>query len=301
MGKVTDELVRELHEKCGLSLEQCRKALKTEGPNVDMTLRALIMEGKVTLKRLNLQKVSKTVIKWAEMEEEFQAAEAAEAAGQSLDDLIDPMAKAVIERFGNMLEHANRKRPARAELKKAPWPAMRFVEFAWDGKVTLASWKGFQQRQGAYGSRSRQKASDGKVQLRVASPGGENEPVEPSAEQAAAFEFLKTHEGDVAAAVLKGIFVNYNKWRKEWDREVTESMPAIKDAKGLKKLIGLGTVHVLNVAKRGQAYVGFEFGCEWDDEHGLGVMTHQDRVVSVGEADVSFLQWVAEEDGGKAL
>ena len=59
---------------------------------------------------------------------------------------------------------------------------------------------------------------------------------------------------------------------------------------------GLSNVHVLRVARDGIAYVGFEFGCAWEEEHGLGVMMHRDRVVAAGGADVSFLEWIAEED-----
>jgi hypothetical protein len=65
-------------------------------------------------------------------------------------------------------------------------------------------------------------------------------------------------------------------------------------------LIGLSSVHVLSVAKDGIAYIGFEFGCTWDGEHGLGVMTHRDRVIEVGGADTSFLAWIAEQDAEPA-
>jgi hypothetical protein len=58
-------------------------------------------------------------------------------------------------------------------------------------------------------------------------------------------------------------------------------------------LIGLSNVHILSVARDG---IGLQFGCTWDEEHGLGVMTHRDRVVQVGGADTSFLTWIAEED-----
>ena len=47
------------------------------------------------------------------------------------------------------------------------------------------------------------------------------------------------------------------------------------------------------------AYIGFELGCVWDEEHGLGVMTHRDRVVDVGGADTAFTEWIAENDAEK--
>lgn len=56
----------------------------------------------------------------------------------------------------------------------------------------------------------------------------------------------------------------------------------------LAKVMGLHDVHVLATAKDGFAYIGFEFGCNWDDEHGFGVMTHTDRVVAVGLAHAAI-------------
>ena len=56
--------------------------------------------------------------------------------------------------------------------------------------------------------------------------------------------------------------------------------------------MGLASVHVLDVANAGVAYVGFELGCDWDDEHGAGVMTHKTRIVSFGGRG-SFLEWIA--------
>lgn len=48
--------------------------------------------------------------------------------------------------------------------------------------------------------------------------------------------------------------------------------------------------------KDGYAYVGYEFGCTWDEEHGLGFMTYKDRIVDFGGADSAFLTWVARKD-----
>ncbi|WP_020571578.1 hypothetical protein [Neolewinella persica] len=33
-----------------------------------------------------------------------------------------------------------------------------------------------------------------------------------------------------------------------------------------------------------------EFGCELDEEHSLGIMTHLDRIVEIGGVDMSFLR-----------
>jgi hypothetical protein len=42
------------------------------------------------------------------------------------------------------------------------------------------------------------------------------------------------------------------------------------------------------------SYVGLEFGCSWDKEHGFGVMLHGSRVFDIGSADTSFA-WQPKE------
>src|SRR5512135_250594 len=64
----------------------------------------------------------------------------------------------------------------------------------------------------------------------------------------------------------------------------------------LRDGIRLTSVHIVGPQKDGHAYVGYEFACVWDGEHGLGVMTHRGRVVQVGGGDTAFLTWVAKRD-----
>lgn len=78
--------------------------------------------------------------------------------------------------------------------------------------------------------------------------------------------------------------------------EAKEFMPDVENIEQFKKLIGLSQIHIMNVNKDNIAYVGYEFGCSWDDEHGIGFMTHKDRVIDFGSADISFLTWAAEKD-----
>jgi hypothetical protein len=58
-------------------------------------------------------------------------------------------------------------------------------------------------------------------------------------------------------------------------------------------------VNVHQVQKDGIPYVGFEFACTWDEEHGLGVLMHGTRTVEIGGADTAFLLWLAEVDAEK--
>jgi hypothetical protein len=67
-----------------------------------------------------------------------------------------------------------------------------------------------------------------------------------------------------------------------------ENMPEIKHPNELMRLIRPGMVHVLASEIDGFVRVGFEFGCKWDEEHGLGVLTHKGKVMEVGQAEASF-------------
>src|SRR5258708_5816941 len=90
-------------------------------------------------------------------------------------------------------------------------------------------------------------------------------------------------------AVLRGIFAVYPDWRENYcggsissdggrtyqsawnlpDMFPPENMPEIKHPNELMRLIRPGTVHVLASEIDGFVRVGFEFGCKWDEEHGL--------------------------------
>jgi hypothetical protein len=180
----------------------------------------------------------------------------------------------------------------------APFPPLEWDEFFWTARIVLPSWSGFQARLGAYGAKSSRKKSDGTARLVVASPDNDAK-LPPTSEQADAYRYLLAHEEAIRDAVLGEIFAEYDDVRESYgydEEEAEELMPAIERPEQLRSLIGLSTVHVLRVHYDGLAYVGFEFGCTWDEEHGLGVMTHRERVVTVGGASMSFEEWVGEDD-----
>jgi hypothetical protein len=62
--------------------------------------------------------------------------------------------------------------------------------------------------------------------------------------------------------------------------------------------MGLFAVHILAVEREGVAYAGFSLGCDWAEGLGIGVLTHQDRVLQAGPWDVAFDFMLARRDGG---
>jgi len=83
--------------------------------------------------------------------------------------------------------------------------------------------------------------------------------------------------------------------------KVRAELQGVPAKAALGNAIQLRSVHIMSPERDGQAYVGYGFSCSWDYEHGLGVMTHCERVVRVGGGDTAFLTWVATSDIPKAL
>jgi hypothetical protein len=185
-------------------------------------------------------------------------------------------------------------------LALPPFPTLVWDGYFWSGRHTLRSWAGFQSRGGSYAARSSRRRSTGEVAISIkVVTEDDGTPRLPTAAQRQAFQYLLERESAITSAVLKRILRAYPGEREasiDADPELEDELPVIKNAKQLRDVIGLGTVHVLPVTRNDRAYIGFECGCEWDEEHGFGIMTHGTRVVAHGGADHAFLEWVAERD-----
>ena len=179
-----------------------------------------------------------------------------------------------------------------------PPPDLKWDKFRWISSIVLPAWAGFQSRLGAYGGQSSAEPSDGLVRLEVDSP-NQNFPI--SSAQTSAYNYLLGNNVIIRDVILTAVFESYPQWQQEFGYdadEVEEYMPNVMSSEGFQNLMGVSVVHILTVEKEGISYIGFEFGCTWDDEHGLGALTHKDRVVSLGGADTAFLNWLGEQDGG---
>jgi hypothetical protein len=189
---------------------------------------------------------------------------------------------------------------AKPSLTTEPFPLLEWDDFFWSATITLPAWEGFQDRLGPYASRRGRKASDGSARLSVRPPGEEKQSP-PSLEQAAAYRYLIAHQQRIRDSILQAVFDEYPDYRASYIEgygldESDGTLPLLDRPEQLKDLVGLSEVLVHPVVREGVAYVGYEFGCAWEEEHGLGAMLHQDRVVKVGHADVAILAWIAEGD-----
>ena len=166
---------------------------------------------------------------------------------------------------------------------------------SYEGVLTMDAWKGFQSRQGFYGSQDKEEGSDGYVKVSI--EGKEVDYVKTTTlPQVNAIQFLVNNSYKVRDALLVGLFNELPNLRQIYD----DLIPDISNIEDFKSAIGLANLHVMSSDKDDCAYIGFELGCDWDDEHGFGVMMHKDRVVAIGQADTSFNSWVTFDDNGTA-
>jgi len=170
-------------------------------------------------------------------------------------------------------------------------------DFFWTANAQLPSWAGYQTRRGAYGSVSSSAPSDGSVTVTFAPEGRDTAPLLP--DELASVQWLLDHDRELASALLKGLLAEYPKLQGLYGYEGAERdewMPDISSPDDFRSLIGLHNVNVHPVTKDSLPYLGYEFGCSWDVEHGLGVLMHGLRVVKIGGADTAILLWIAERD-----
>lgn len=159
--------------------------------------------------------------------------------------------------------------------------------------LTLNSWKGFQSRQGDYGKQDKEEQSDGTVKVTL--KGIEVDYVKVSSqEQINAVKYLTENAEKVRNTLLEGILKEFPKLKEIYE----DYLPEVSSIEQFKEHIGLTYLHIMQADKDDFAYIGFELGCTWDEEHGVGVMMHKDRVVAVGLAETSFDSWVTFADNG---
>jgi hypothetical protein len=188
-------------------------------------------------------------------------------------------------------------------LKLPPFPPLKREMHEWTGKDVLTAWAGTQERHGAYTSRSSAKPSKGSVVINIPRIGEDDvNPDPPAKEQVAAYAYFKENQAAVTQAIMAALLKDYTKIRRQWLKHDPDlDLPEIKTPDEMRKNVGLGTLHMFDVAKKGIAYFGLELGCTWDDEHGAGVVIHRNRVVAVGQADTSFTTDYAVDDGGQKI
>lgn len=165
-------------------------------------------------------------------------------------------------------------------------PNLKFDNNMWEGYITLNNWKLFFEYENEIG-------------LNI---GGDCLVNRLSIIHEKGYSFLIKEQADLLDIILEQILLFYPNWQEEFgyeDDDKDDYMPDIYEKWQFKKLIFPVKIFIHDVSKDDMPYIGIQFNCTWDDEHGLGIMCHNKRILKIGGADVAFMSWIAEEDLSK--
>lgn len=106
-----------------------------------------------------------------------------------------------------------------------------------------------------------------------------------------AVAYTVEHQQELYTSIMSGIRIEYNKAVADKDSygDIADLyVPAAATDDELKKLITPTSIHINASEKDGFPYIGYEFECSWDEEHGVGVLMHKLEVDMTGQADTAF-------------
>jgi hypothetical protein len=168
----------------------------------------------------------------------------------------------------------------------------------WTAAVELPLWAGFQSRGRAYGAQG-DEASWGLVTLFLDRAG--NDLSQPNAVELRRAEWFLAEQAAQQQALIAGLLAEWPVIRRDYLQTYGEELtPEVASSDDLRGLMGLHSVHLHEIEAGGLPYVGYELGCTWAEEHGLGILMHGQRVVKIGSADIAFETEFAAADAAKA-
>ena len=169
-------------------------------------------------------------------------------------------------------------------------------ECFWKATVCLPDWGGFQSRRGPSATKDLS-PSDGTIEIVFAPEGRDDSPLKES--EIDLVRWAVRNSAEMQRSLLDALLAAYPSLQEKYEGLAEpDEIPSIHSVDDLRSLIGLHSVTVHQIENGEVPYVGFEFGCTWDSEHGLGVLMHGTRVVEIGGADTAILLWIAKDDAG---
>lgn len=164
-------------------------------------------------------------------------------------------------------------------LDHPPFSLLTWNRRGWTGSVAADSWKEYLDSE---------ICQDVTIPFFVESPASHNSSKQPpSLEQAHSFMTWRDNESLIHERVIQWVMDYYNSMPSGWLNDgfgLHDALPeSIQSPESLRPWIRLRSVSIFSHAKDDESYLGFAFGCEWDVEHGLGVLIHHTNVVSIGD------------------
>jgi hypothetical protein len=105
------------------------------------------------------------------------------------------------------------------------------------------------------------------------------------------------HQDKVQASALAGISAWISTLRDEYGID-DEELNAFSSSRQLTSMVDLSFARIYPQSKGGLPYFGLEFECNWDPEHGCGLMFYGATVVDAGVSDSAQGAFDIAGDGG---
>lgn len=164
--------------------------------------------------------------------------------------------------------------------------------FTCDG--ALPSWSGF------ISENSRRGLEGAKVRF-ILQPTSfeENSTLGPVERYQSALSWLSENERSVSQSAVRGLLELVEVLLQEYGI-ADEELESVESADDLRSLVDLTLVRVFPHSKGSHPYFGLQFECNWDPEHGCGLMLCGNTVVDMGTSDSAQSFGAISEDGGAA-
>lgn len=109
----------------------------------------------------------------------------------------------------------------------------------------------------------------------------------PSEMQLLNLRWLPPMDEPLASALLTALLGFYPRIRQDYHHlEGDAALPDAVTEASLRRLIRLRSLTIHAIPHASTPYLGAEFACSWDDEHGLGMLTAGTEILSIGTADI---------------
>ncbi len=108
----------------------------------------------------------------------------------------------------------------------------------------------------------------------------------PQAFQQNALNYFIDNQTKIFYSLCQAVIEHYPNLIKLYGSDIVPELKLVSD---VKHNISISTIHILGEEKDDFSYLGFDCGCTWDDEHGLGIVMHKERCIEIGQHDTAFM------------
>jgi len=159
----------------------------------------------------------------------------------------------------------------------------------WKPKIQLDALRSFRNASGSYTS-FQAKENQGWVQFYIQDDLSLDPDPLPS--QLNSINFIIENQEIFFSKMLEYVYEDYPRIQKIYGSDIEskrEFAPDIHSPDELKQMIGVGNIFISRSSTNGFSHIGLECGCQWDDEHGLGVSMDRYKLLALGDASEGII------------